>query len=266
MWTPEEQQIQRVPFDKEYWDTSLLPALKSFYRDIFLPAYVASVLSSPSAPPLPQPTAQNGTPQRPHQQQQAPPAPPTPPTPPSARPRPVVSSVSVIPLPSRPPPPPSFDSSGVPPSPPKTSPLVGELLHHVKQLDIALRSEGFRPEYVGSGKMSLYNALAIQLHRLGVEVAGEDAEVATVDGVPLVRVGDARAIKDRIAMHIAMNAKHFEKNTGKSGKALRSQLADVAEGRQSPGAAELMAAAEIFNINVSLPPIPLPVKPSWTVP
>lgn len=40
VWTPEQMQVQRLGFDVDYWQEDLLPALVSFYRDLFLPAYV----------------------------------------------------------------------------------------------------------------------------------------------------------------------------------------------------------------------------------
>jgi putative phage-type endonuclease len=40
VWTPEQMQVQRVDFDKRYWQDELRPALVTFYRDLFLPAYV----------------------------------------------------------------------------------------------------------------------------------------------------------------------------------------------------------------------------------
>ena len=40
VWTPTEMSIQRVEFDQGYWEQHLLPALKSFYFDQYVPAYV----------------------------------------------------------------------------------------------------------------------------------------------------------------------------------------------------------------------------------
>lgn len=48
VWTEGEKTIRRIPFDEEYWEGSLLPGIKAFYRDIFLPAYAKHQLSNDS--------------------------------------------------------------------------------------------------------------------------------------------------------------------------------------------------------------------------
>lgn len=41
VWTPTGIQITRVPFDASYWETRLLPALTTFYFDMYVPLAVA---------------------------------------------------------------------------------------------------------------------------------------------------------------------------------------------------------------------------------
>jgi len=45
VWTPKKCQIQRVPFQAEYWQNELQPALRNFYVNIFIPAYVERELA-----------------------------------------------------------------------------------------------------------------------------------------------------------------------------------------------------------------------------
>ena len=37
-WNPQHMDIRHIPFDSEYWNGTLLPALNSFYHDLYLPA------------------------------------------------------------------------------------------------------------------------------------------------------------------------------------------------------------------------------------
>jgi len=57
VWTPERIKITRVPFDEKYWSNHLLPALKSFYFDLYVPAYVERearrAKGDYSVPPMP---------------------------------------------------------------------------------------------------------------------------------------------------------------------------------------------------------------------
>lgn len=40
IWTPDWIHIHRVPFDRNYWQKELKPALTNFYNEVFLPAYL----------------------------------------------------------------------------------------------------------------------------------------------------------------------------------------------------------------------------------
>ncbi len=40
IWTPESMQIQRVRFNRQYWEEHLRPGLELFYHSVFVPAYV----------------------------------------------------------------------------------------------------------------------------------------------------------------------------------------------------------------------------------
>ena len=41
VWTPTAIQVTRVPFDATFWETKLLPALTTFYFDMYVPLAVA---------------------------------------------------------------------------------------------------------------------------------------------------------------------------------------------------------------------------------
>lgn len=152
-----------------YWASTLLPGLKAFYRDHFLPGYVLQQLPSTAPPLAPAPVPAPPPKAKPASKKAA--ATPTPTTAPPAspqdnrptvtRPKPVVSFISTLPLPTTPAPPAIFSGKGS--GPPRPGVLVGEIVPVVRQLDVALRARGMRPEYVGSGVESLFMAMAAQV-------------------------------------------------------------------------------------------------------
>ncbi len=57
IWTPDLIHIHRVPFDRNYWQKELKPALTNFYNEVFLPAYLdreeRRAAGDESVPPMP---------------------------------------------------------------------------------------------------------------------------------------------------------------------------------------------------------------------
>ena len=57
VWTPDEFSIQRVAFNKEYWESRLYPGLERFYHEVFIPAYLdreeSRAMGDESIPPYP---------------------------------------------------------------------------------------------------------------------------------------------------------------------------------------------------------------------
>jgi putative phage-type endonuclease len=232
VWQPDNRySTRRVSFDAKYWEESLLPRLTSFYSNRFLPAYINHELQrrrqAPSNPGMPKTMPMPSGPASPTSgMPKAMPTPSGPASPTSsgpsaeaprtdlvAKPRPVISVVSIAPLPGI-----DGQDSGISfmqnekgGQPVAAMNLLGEPLGIVRELDLALSAKGLRPEYVGSSPDSFFFGLARQLGRLGLLDKNFDMSRLTVDGVPMQMPRAASKAKDLVMKHIGRNYQAFEK-------------------------------------------------------
>jgi putative phage-type endonuclease len=215
VWQPDNRySIRRIEFDARYWEELLLPRLTAFYSNLFLPEYVKQELHRRRQAPLDQsiPTTMpkasvtaSSTPSAPSAG--------APRSDLVAKPRPVISVVSIAPLPG-------IDGQDCGISfmqnekgrqPVAAMTLLGEPLGIVRELDFALSAKGLRPEYVGSSPDSFFFGLARQLGRLGLLDKNFDMSRLTVDGVPMQMPRAACKAKDLVMKHIGRHYQTFEK-------------------------------------------------------
>ena len=222
VWTPSAMLIERVPFDRNYWESDLLPKLKEFYMNKFVPKYVlykirqvddwtenydTKMTSWVGSGPLDTTDAK-------------------------------ITNLEWLEL---------FKDV-----------LNEKALHQfesfapgVLQANERMAINGLRLEYVGFSCESIFSAIVTQLQRQGLLPLNYDKSVPSSYDSPSDKVGlAARQARMDTVSHIVEFLGDFELATRRSRKQILERVGMLVEGVSTAGGLELAAAAQLFSVHI----------------
>jgi putative phage-type endonuclease len=224
VWTPSAMSIERVPFDKKYWQEQLLPALKDFYMTRFVPRYVANELTllgnsihtkkseKKSLSRWIDPSSPSGASKDENQAQP--------------------SWLSVAG--------PHANMSG-----------FDGFVSGVVEVNERLERNSLRLEYAGSSNHAIFLALAAQLQRQGLLPRHYDTRTPIFQDTRTDFLDKAAwQVRFDLVAHISAHALSFEVASGRSRADILERLSVLSGATGAAGALELAAAAQYFGVHI----------------
>ncbi len=227
VWTPSAMSIQRVPFDKKYWQEQLFPDLRDFYMNRFVPRYIANeklVLDKINLTDNSEKISLRRW---------------IDPSPPNVASGELRDDIQAQPL--------WLSEKG------PLANLTGfdGFVSGVVEVNERLARNNLRLDYAGSSSNSMFLTLAAQLKRQGLLPSHYDTRTPNALDMRTDLLDKAAwQVRYDLFAHIAAHVLSFEAATGRSRDDILQRLSVLSGAAGAPGALELAAAAQFFKVHI----------------